>query len=154
MNLNLDLENIHFEVMEIANSNNPYFELLIINDYKNLIGIELDESNIKKKPSKFVYSFSNISLGKNSYRHYIKMLNNFVGSPRNYQNPLFFNIYTYLQKKPIIFHFSSIVSKYMKFYDHFSIYNINNPFDKSFISIIIFCLTVSFDMIFFLFQQI
>ena len=82
------------------------------------------------------------------------MLNNFVGSPRNYQNPLFFNIYTYLQKKPIIFHFSSIVSKYMKFYDHFSIYNINNPFGKSFISIIIFCLTVSFDMIFFLFQQI
>jgi len=148
-NLNLDLENIHFEVMEVANSNNPYYELLIINDYKNLVGIDLDESNIKKKPAKFVYSFSNISLGKNSYRHYAKMLNNFVGSPRNYQNPLFFNIYKYLQKKPVIFHFSSIVSKYMKFYDHFFIYNINNPFGKSVIFIIIFCLTVSLDMIFF-----
>ena len=60
MKLNLDIENTHFDVLrEITqdeNGTHESFRLLLINDYKNLVDIDLDTSNIKQKPAKFFYS--------------------------------------------------------------------------------------------------
>ena len=51
MKLNLDIENTHFYILKIENydenGSHEYFTLIIINDYKNLVGIDLDKSNIK-----------------------------------------------------------------------------------------------------------
>lgn len=96
--------------------------LFIINDYKNLSGIDLDESNIKQKPAKFLYSFTNISTGKYNNEQFTKVLNHFIGSDDdNYNNPLFFNINSYLNKKQtnFIFNLSRSLSKYMKFSELF-----------------------------------
>ena len=88
-----DLANIHFNITPLIN------KLLIINDFKNLVGIDIDESNIKQKPAKYLYYFENISLGRYSLSRLTEVLNDFIGSPRNYKNPLYFNIYKYLRKK-------------------------------------------------------
>jgi len=100
--INLDLENTHFYIKERLTpsdeGDNASYALIIINDFKNLVDIDLDESNIKQKPAKYLYCFDNISLGKYSRLRLIDYLNDFVGSPRDYKNPLFFNINEYLKK--------------------------------------------------------
>ena len=91
MKFSLDIENTHFYIWEEDKESED--ELLIINDYKNLIGIDLDTSNIKQKPAKFFYFFDNV-WKKN--REYAQILNNFIGSSRAFENPLFFDIDKYL----------------------------------------------------------
>jgi hypothetical protein len=54
--LNFDLENIHFYVnseLQVPDDGPSYttHRLFIINDYQNLVGIDLSESNIKKNLS-------------------------------------------------------------------------------------------------------
>ena len=53
MKFNLDIENTHFCVKTKNDVNENTTRLFIINDYKNLSGIDLDEINIKQKPAKF-----------------------------------------------------------------------------------------------------
>ncbi len=48
MKLILDIENTHFYIENQNYSDHNSYRLYIINDYKNLVGIDLDESNIKK----------------------------------------------------------------------------------------------------------
>ena len=109
MKLNLDIENTHFHVLEqitkLENGDLLSYRFLIINDYKNLVGIDLDTSNIKQKPAKFLYSFNLVSKGKYEYREFVQILNNFIGSSGVYDNPLFFNINNYLNKDQNIFYF-------------------------------------------------
>ena len=55
--LNFDLENIHFYVSskhhKLGDGDSCISDrLFIINDYQNLVGIDLSESNIKQKPAK------------------------------------------------------------------------------------------------------
>ena len=130
-----DLENIHFNILQnISYSQDgpiPFYGLLIINDFKNLVGIDLDDSNIKQKPAKYLYYFDNYSLLKYQSLELARQLNYFVGSPRNYKNPLCFNINKYLKKKRR-YHYGS--SSYMKFSDHFFIYHLLGEFNKSRIS--------------------
>ena len=125
--LNLDIENAHFYVSTSNNNENvPDETLIIINDYKNLVGIDLDESDIKQKPVKFLYSFWNISTwkyGGGTSDH----INNFIGTSSD-DNPLFFNIDKYLKKNS---YFSSKKGKYMRFSDHFFTYSVHNPFGDS-----------------------
>ena len=147
--LKIDIENLHFDVIDNQNPDNSYFILLIINDYKNLVEIDLDESNLKKKPTTFLYSFINVSVGNYNYKNYAKILNDFVGSPTNYKNPLYFNIYTYLKKNKVISQMSTNISKYMKFNDHFFSYLLIYPLNYSPIFKIITIFTVIFNVIFF-----
>ena len=117
--INLDIENTHFHVLEqitkLENGDLLSYRFLIINDYKNLVGIDLDTSNIKQKPAKFLYSFNLVSKGKYEYREFVQILNNFIGPSGVYDNPLFFNINNYLNKDQNIFYFPQTLSKYMKF---------------------------------------
>jgi len=117
-----DLENIHFNIMP------PINRLLIINDFKSLVGIDLDESNIKQKPAKYLYCFDNISLGRYSISRLTEVLNDFIGSPRNYKNPLIFNINKYLNKKK---RKNYKPFSYMKFSDYFFTYHLLGEFNAS-----------------------
>jgi len=131
----LDLENVHFNIQEKISysENGPYkfYGLLIINDFKNLVGIDLDESNIKQRPAKYLYCFDNYSLFRYKSLELSDNLNDFVGSPRDYKNPLFFNINKYLKKRKR-YNYGS--SSYMKFSDHFFIYHFIGEFNTSSLS--------------------
>ena len=52
------------------------------------------------------------------YTEFAQVLNNFIGSSGNYDNPLFFDINKCLNKGQKIFFFNQSLSKYMKFSDH------------------------------------
>ena len=138
------------EISHDEDGTHESFRLLIINDYKNLVGIDLDTSNIKQKPAKFFYSFNNISLGNYSHTQFAQVLNNFIGHSHYYDNPLFFNIYKYLNKTQNIIYFSQFLSKYMKFSDHFFTYHLENPLGLSCVDVIfiIIALLINFGTIF------
>jgi len=122
--INLDLENIHFYVETLGFTGEETNNLFIINDFKNLADIDLDESNIKQKPAKFLYSFKSISLGKYKKSSDLSdVLNNFVGSPRDYKNPLFFKIKEYIKKEQK-YNVSGVFSSYLKFNEHFFSYDV------------------------------
>ena len=97
-----DLENSHFYIQKtISNGEHVdhiYYTLLIINDFKNLVGIDLDKSNIKQTPAKYLYCFDTISLENYSRRGLIKHLNKFVGSTRHIKIH-YFSILTNIYKK-------------------------------------------------------
>ena len=146
MKLNLDIENIHFyirrEIHQNDDGSHVSFRLFIINDYQNLVGLDLDASNIRQKPAKFFYSFDNVWKGRYNCIEYAQVLNHFIGSSGNYDNPLFFNINKYLNKNQAIFFFSPDLSKYMKFSDHFFIYHLRNPLgNPSWIDLTFFIIT-------------
>ena len=128
----LDLENVHFNIQETVsyseNGSYIFYGLLIINDFKNLVGIDLDESNIKQKPAKYLYCFDNYSLFRYKSLELSDNLNDFVDSPRDYENPLFFNINKYLKKRK---RYNYDSSSYMKFSEHFFIYHFIGEFNTS-----------------------
>ena len=58
--INIDLENFHFYFEKKQSYGQDEIspesiEITIINDYKNLVDIDLDKSAIKQKPAKFLY---------------------------------------------------------------------------------------------------
>ena len=126
------LDNIHFlwveNLIDFEIKNKGYYldnSIYFINKLNNISEIDLDTSNVKDKPVNIFYSFDNIDTsifgGGIGLQ---KRLNNFVGSPENYNNPLFFDIKEYMHEppKPIIsipnsVHFSQII----KFNDFFLI---------------------------------
>ena len=128
--LNFDLENIHFYVnseLQVPDDGPSYttHRLFIINDYQNLVGIDLSESNIKQKPVKCIYYFRSPQLGNYNYQQFEEALNNFVGSPKNYKNPLLFDINKYLKESQKIkpeFEQSIKIIKFIKFSEHFFTY--------------------------------
>jgi len=126
MKLNFDLENTHFYMssqISVDDNDKPStrYILYIINDYKNLVDIDLNESNIKQKPVKCIYTFKDPVLGKYNYKQFEKALNDFVGSSPNYKNPLSFDINSYLEDKKIKLYDIQKV-KYVKFSEHFFSY--------------------------------
>ena len=134
--IKIDMENFHFYFKKILDqgSKGGTRELIrfrIINDFKNLVDIDLDESNIKKKPTKFYYTFNNIRNIRNAENQYTSDFNKFLGiSSNNYENPLFFNINKYMKSKYYTTHisfFGEILSNYMKFSDHFFTYHFRTP---------------------------
>ena len=148
MKLKLDIENTHFyilrEFFQDNEGNRETFILIIINDYKNLVGIDLDTSNIKKKPAKFFYSFKHVWRANYFYEEFANILNNFIGTSGNYDYPIFFNINNYLVKAQPFYHYTQELSQYMKFSDHLFTYHLKNPLGLSWldiISIIIACIT-------------
>ena len=132
---NLNIENIHFYIhREISYDDegmDEIFTLLIINDYKNLMDIDLDASNIKKKPAKLFYSFKGVKFWNYSSIEYAQVLNNFIGSSGIDDNPLFFNIDEYLNKSQNNLYSNPKLSNYMKFSDYFFTFHLCNPLQTS-----------------------
>ena len=145
MKLNLDIENTHFYIMrefyQDEDGTSESFRLLIINDYKNLVDIDLDTSNIKQKPAKFFYSFNNVWRGNYDHTQFAQLLNNFIGNSGEYDNPLFFNINKYLNKSKFIFYSSGVLSKYMKFSEHLFTFHLKNPLGPTCVDILFIIIT-------------
>ena len=116
-------ENTHFYTkLESDRDDNFSIKLIIINDYHNLIDIDLDTSNIKHKPAKFYYFFDHIGTTRNySYNTFAEELNKFIGSDENNKNPLISQIESYIKNNP------NILNEYMKFSDNYSTVNILYP---------------------------
>ena len=67
----LDVENTFFDLeKETVNVNGNFSQttnLHIYNNYKNIVGFDLDESDIKQKPVTFFYIFKGIDLNQNNH---------------------------------------------------------------------------------------
>ena len=136
--IKIDLDNIHFyckyeEITDSEGYSSSSTKLFIINDYKNLKGIDLDTSNIRKEPAKFYYTYSDINRGKYGEKQLTDDLNNFIGSSENYENPLFFKINENMNKNEKIKYYYSInqkykLSDYMKFSEHFFTYHLSSNY--------------------------
>ena len=122
-----DLESSNFSVIL---SNQKYI-LFIINNFKNKKEIDLNTSNIRNMPLKFLYYFQNINVNKfNGQNQLIKILNDFVGLPKNQENPLNFDINAYIHKQqPNNNQYN--YKKYIKLNDNFFTYYNNNPIKKN-----------------------
>ena len=112
------LENFRFNFRTETDydSENGYSEktiFTIINDYTNLIDIDLDTSNIKKKPATFYYTFNNVRTIRNAENEYTYELNNFLGIHGGNAN----------------------MSKNMRFSDHLFTYHFRTPGSCSWVDI-------------------
>ena len=123
MTYNLELENTHFFVTKDF-SHLGRSKLFIINDY-NIVDIDLDKSNIKQKPAKFLYYFIFVILGKYKNEQFKKNLNDFVGSSIDYKNLISLDINTDLKNEGRNKNHEQ-VSKYIRFSEHFSSYYIKS----------------------------
>ena len=133
MNLYTKKENIHFyQTSEIrSGEDNDYtiYHLFIINNFKDLKEIDLKTSSIKQKPASFFYHYENLRDNTNS-----DSLNDFIGSPHQFNNPLLFDIVKYMNKATTdtnpFYNIPSTqnqLSKIMRFNDHLFTYYFNPP---------------------------
>lgn len=88
LKIKCNLENIHFRAnKEIFHSTNGKArvstELIIVNDYKNIEDIDLDNTNIKKKPAKYYYSIKDIKIENCYGQDVTTALNCFIGAPNS-----------------------------------------------------------------------
>ena len=128
--INLEIENTHFYAGSMVHEpdEGPEYtttRLFIINDYRNLLNIDSDERNIKKKPVECLYSFGSVKTGNHSLLEFYNILNDFVDSPRDYKNPFLFDINSYLKDKKKISN-NHTGRKFLKYSDHFFSYHLKN----------------------------
>ena len=102
----LDLENTYCYIEEKISTNSEggtstTYILYIFNDYKNLVGIDLNSSNIKTKPAKFYYKFSGIYL-KHGVQETRNELNRFLRGSTDFKNPFHFDVRKYIKKIVIV----------------------------------------------------
>ena len=115
------------------------YSIVIINKLINEKDIEINSGNIINTPVKFYYLFEEID-EKEKYIDIKNKLCEFINSPPEFENPLFFNIDIYMgkamdNKLPLIFG-NYLFSRYMKINEKVFIYNI--PLSKGIIPVIIF----------------
>ena len=87
----LDIENSHFYVkteehIDAEGNGSITTYLYIKDDYKNLERLDLDTSDIKRKPIKIFYKFKNISPPKFGDQHLTNELNSFISGTK-IENP-------------------------------------------------------------------
>ena len=132
----LDIENVFFDVTfkernVVDENDNEVIEyvstkLYIYNNYKNLVGINLDRSDIKQKPAKLIYRFNNITNSNYNAKQLKTDLNKFIGNKNYYyKNPLDFNISNYMLKNDN--NISLFEGQYIKFHENFFTYHFVNP---------------------------
>ena len=121
-----DLESVNFKVILF----NKKYRLLILYNCKNGNEINLDTSNIKTVPLKFLYQIENIDVNKFKTQNQLNnILNDFTFSPRNIENPLNFDINAYMKKQVCNFNQNDF-NKYIKINDNFYTYYNKNPLKK------------------------
>ena len=135
MNLYISQENIHFhksyEIKSGQEDDYTEYYVYIINNHKDLKDIDLKTSNIKQEPADLFYYYNNLKDNTDC-----GPLNDFVGSPRQFNNPLLFDIVKYMNNKSDPNHLYNIpsignqLSKLMRFNDHFFTYYFGSPLEK------------------------
>ena len=58
--------------MDNNDQSSSNYKLYIINDYKNLEGIDINDNNIKQKPVKYIYCFKNVKFSVHFFTYYLK----------------------------------------------------------------------------------
>ena len=148
----LDLENTYCYIEENTSTDSDGQTsatdiLYIFNDYKNLVGIDLNSSNIKTKPAKFYYKFSGISL-KYGVQESTNELNRFLRGSTDFKNPFHFDVRKYMKK--VYGNISYTLSnRYVKLNDNFFIYHFKDTRSScSCISIIMLIISFIFNCFF------
>ncbi len=147
----LDLENTYCYIEENTSTDSDGQTsatdiLYIFNDYKNLVGIDLNSSNIKRKPAKFYYKFSGIYL-KYGVQESTNELNRFLRGSTDFKNPFHFDVRKYMKK--VYGNISYIISnRYVKLNDNFFIYHFKDPLGCSCVSIIMIIISIIFNCYF------
>ena len=151
--IKIDYDNFHFYFKKIikqdSEGSTESILFTIINDYQNLVDIDLDTSNIKQKPAKFFYRFDNVRHIRNAERQYTSDLNNFLGLSDNYSNPLFFNVRNYMKKITIEkqFFLGENLSQYMKFSEHLFTYHFCCPSNFTCVDFAMFSIAITLNLI-------
>ena len=133
MNLYTNQENIHFYTTIVRQPIEEvifnYFHFYIINTFKDLKEIDLNTSDIKQKPANLFYHYQHIRDKADA-----NLLNDFIGSPQQFNNPLLFDIVKYMNKttddENTFYNMPSVqnqLSKIMRFNDHLFTYYFNSP---------------------------
>ena len=133
---NLCLENYIFDILtDKADEDNIKYHLLIVDTFKNLSEIDLDSSDILKKPIKIFYLIKNIKYSENINK---EALNRFIGAPPDVKNPII-ELKTGISIADIDEEFK--LKKYIKISDNFFSYYFKEPFfeDSTFI-LFLFCI--------------
>ena len=133
--INLCLENFIFDILtDKTNEDNIKYHLLIVDTFKNLCEIDLDSSNILKKPIKIFYLIKNIKYEENINK---EALNRFIGAPPDVKNPII-ELKTGTSIADIDEEFK--LKKYIKISENFFSYYFKEPFleDSTFI-LFLFC---------------
>ena len=133
--IKLCLENFIFDILtDKTNEDNIKYHLLIVDTFKNLCEIDLDSSNILKKPIKIFYLIKNIKYEENINK---EALNRFIGAPPDVKNPII-ELKTGTSIADIDEEFK--LKKYIKISENFFSYYFKEPFleDSTFI-LFLFC---------------
>ena len=125
--LEFDLENVFLNVVSYEGSD----VLVVLNNYKKINGMDSYKDEINDQPAKIFYHFRNIDVSEfNGVSGLNNILNNFLGFQGNKENPLNFNIYSYMHKtqntnQNVLS--QNIIIKYLKINEQFFTYFSKNP---------------------------
>ena len=118
----IPLDSFYFDIRQYG----TIYTLIIINNFKN----GENTRNIRNSPAKIIYYFNRININKfnGSSEELHNIIDYFIRIPnKSPENPLNFNINTYIHKiqyfQPNLFDFN----KYIKFNEHFFSYFNGNP---------------------------
>ena len=126
----LDKENVIFNLINYSEKDSDANTLYIYNNYKKLEEIDLDKSDIKQKPAKFIYKFNSVTCLTYDYSRLSKDLNTSIGSLySDDNNPFNFDISKYMKKPKNL----PLKQKYIKFHENFFTYQFVDPNNYSFL---------------------
>ena len=121
--LDFNLENINFNVKQIGTKN----ILFMVNNFKNENIIDYNTGNSGSPPPKFLYCFENINVDKfNGFNQLNSILNQFINSSKEKENPLYFDIDSYMHKYEEIAEQISFM-KYIKINNNYFVYLNDKP---------------------------
>ncbi len=137
----LDLDNTHFDVYCSSSSDSEgnalkTFHLYIFNDYKNLVGIDLNKSDIRQRPAKFYYKFFDINNPKDDSLDLKNELNQFLRGSSDFENPFHCDLRKYIKA------YIPTSGRYVKLNDNFFIYYFKDPLGCSCIRIVMIIISI------------
>ena len=130
------LNNIQFDIKKIIieQSKTEYYRLFIFNNLSRSPAIDLENSDIKKRPLKLFYHVDKIDKSQFiSEYSIISQLNQLTDSPSDFDSPLFFDVNKYLSRdknypnSKFSNYSQDFLSKIMRFSKYFFTYYVRDP---------------------------
>ena len=131
------MANAQFDIRKIQERRSFIFRLFVFNNLSSLPGIELEKDENKIKPLDLFYYFDDLDQSKTE-QEYIKELNEFINSPKDFDSPLFFNAVKYISRDEVNYpnekfcnYNQNFLPKIMRFSEYCYVYHVRDP-DKIF----------------------
>ena len=96
--------------------------------------MDLDTSNIKRKPIKIYYRFKGITQPKFGDKKFTDELNTFISNTSKYENPLSLDVRSCVNIENNRLFLP--INNYFKFHEHFFVFYFQDPFDLTCLDII------------------